>query len=114
MSNLTDSSVILSWSIAEGHSISKVIIRYQEAEEAGYSQQVDLGVQASQNSMHFMLRGLRDDTEYRLELWTINNMGESKMKEQTSLRTLTPQESSRESLSLTQDAYTQKSSLQQL
>ncbi|XP_060769413.1 tyrosine-protein kinase receptor Tie-2 isoform X1 [Neoarius graeffei] len=95
MSNLTDSSVILSWSIAEGHSISKVIIRYQEAEEAGYSQQVDLGVQASQNSMHFMLRGLKDDTEYRLELWTINNMGESKMKEQTSLRTLTPQESSR-------------------
>ncbi|KAK3527147.1 hypothetical protein QTP86_014572 [Hemibagrus guttatus] len=94
-SNITDSSAILSWSIAEGHSISKVIIRYQEAEEAAYSQLVDLGVQPSQNSMHFMLRGLRTDTEYQLKLWTINNMGESKKKEQVSLRTLTFQESLR-------------------
>ncbi|XP_027000255.2 tyrosine-protein kinase receptor Tie-2 [Tachysurus fulvidraco] len=94
-SNITDSSAVLGWSVAEGHSISKVIIRYQEAEEAPYSQRVDLGVQPFQNNMHFMVRGLRADTEYVLMLWTINNMGESKKKEQVSLRTLTVQESSR-------------------
>ncbi|KAI5089137.1 tyrosine-protein kinase receptor Tie-2 precursor [Silurus meridionalis] len=94
-SNITDSSAILTWSIAEGHSISKVIIRYQEKVEAVYSQQVDLEVQPFQNSMHFMLRGLRTNTEYQLHLWTINNMGESKKKEEVFLRTLTLQESSR-------------------
>lgn len=95
-SNITDSSANLSWSIDEGYSISKVIIHYQQAEEAVYSQQVDLGVQPSQNSMHFMLRGLRADTKYLLELWTVNNMGQSEMKEHVPLKTLTPQENSRE------------------
>ncbi|KAM9441454.1 angiopoietin-1 receptor isoform 2-T2 [Clarias gariepinus] len=94
-SNITDSSANLSWSIDEGYSISKVIIHYQQAEEAVYSQQVDLGVQPSQNSMHFMLRGLRADTKYLLELWTVNNMGQSEMKEHVPLKTLTPQENSR-------------------
>ncbi|TSL28302.1 Tyrosine-protein kinase receptor Tie-2 [Bagarius yarrelli] len=94
-SNITDSSAILSWSIPEGHSVSKVIIRYQEVEKAVYSQLVDLGVQPSQNSVHFMLRGLKADTEYLLELWTVNNMGESEKKERVTVRTLTIQESSR-------------------
>lgn len=80
-----------------------MIIHYQEAEEARYSQLVDLGVQPSQNSMHFMLRGLRADTEYLLKLWTINNMGESTKKEHVSLRTQAFQESSiRESYKHTQ------------
>lgn len=106
-SNITDSSAVLGWSVAEGHSISKVIIRYQEVEEAAYSQRVDLGVQPFQNNMHFMLRGLRADTEYLLNLWTINNMGESKKKEKVSLRTLTLQESSRESYKHTHSTQTE-------
>ncbi|XP_049319309.1 tyrosine-protein kinase receptor Tie-2 isoform X1 [Astyanax mexicanus] len=94
-SNTTDSSTIISWNIAEGHSISKVIIRYLEAEEADYKQQVELGVQAGQRSMHFQLRGLRSNADYLLELWTINNIGESAEKAEIPLKTLTPQESAR-------------------
>ncbi|XP_062844515.1 angiopoietin-1 receptor [Trichomycterus rosablanca] len=95
ISNITDSSAIISWTITEGHSVSKVLIRYQQSEEAEYNQQVELGVQEFQRTMQFMLRGLRADTEYLLELWSINNIGESLEKEQVQLRTITPQESSR-------------------
>lgn len=94
-SNISDSSAIISWVIAEGHSISRVIIRYQEMKQDVYSQQVELGVQSSQ-SMHFQLRGLRPNADYLLELTTINNKGESKENETIHLRTLTTQESARE------------------
>ncbi|XP_072553243.1 angiopoietin-1 receptor [Salminus brasiliensis] len=95
VSNTTDSSSIISWNIDEGHSISKVIIHYQEMEEADYSQQVELGVQVGQTNMHFQLRGLRPNTDYLLELWTINNIGQSEEKKGIHLMTLTPQESAR-------------------
>ncbi|XP_066515046.1 angiopoietin-1 receptor [Hoplias malabaricus] len=95
LSNISDSSAIVSWTVAEGYSISKVIIRYQEMEGAEYSQQVELGVQPTQSNMHFQLRGLAPDIDYLLELWTINNMGESKDKEKIHLKTLTTQESAR-------------------
>ncbi|XP_036436631.1 tyrosine-protein kinase receptor Tie-2 isoform X1 [Colossoma macropomum] len=85
-SNITDSSAIISWTVSEGHSISKVIIWYKEMEPADYNQQVELGVQAGQINMQFQLRGLKPRTEYLLDLWTINNMGESE-KERIPLRT---------------------------
>uniref|UniRef100_A0AAR2IQB9 receptor protein-tyrosine kinase n=1 Tax=Pygocentrus nattereri TaxID=42514 RepID=A0AAR2IQB9_PYGNA len=86
-SNITDSAAIISWTVPEGHSISKVIIRYQEREQADYSQQVELGVQAGQNNMQFQLRGLKPHTDYWLEIWTINNMGESEKKKEIPLTT---------------------------
>ncbi|XP_076867475.1 angiopoietin-1 receptor isoform X2 [Brachyhypopomus gauderio] len=94
-SNITDSSAIITWAIAEGHSISKVVIRYQESENDDYSQQVELAVQAGQRNLHFQLRGLRPDTSYLLELWSRNNMGQSEEKTPVSLRTLTPEENLR-------------------
>ncbi|KAK9975468.1 hypothetical protein ABG768_023507 [Culter alburnus] len=92
--NISDSSAIITWSVAEGHSISRAVIRYQQTEQTGYSQQVELDVQPDQTSMGFQLRGLRADSTYQLELLTINNMGESTERPQISLQTLTPQESS--------------------
>uniref|UniRef100_A0A8C2C8B4 TEK tyrosine kinase, endothelial n=1 Tax=Cyprinus carpio TaxID=7962 RepID=A0A8C2C8B4_CYPCA len=74
--NITDSSADITWSVAEGHSISRTMIRYQQMEQTDYSQQVELGVQ-DQTNMRFQLRGLRADTTYQLELWSVNNMGES-------------------------------------
>lgn len=98
--NISDSSAIITWSVAEGHSVSRAVIRYQQTEQTDYSQQVELGVQPDQTSMRFQLRGLRADSTYQLELWTVNNMGESAERPQISLQTLTPQESSRESVNL--------------
>ncbi|XP_051523231.1 tyrosine-protein kinase receptor Tie-2 [Myxocyprinus asiaticus] len=92
--NISDSSAIITWSIVEGHSISRVIIRYEQMGRSDYSQQVELGVQVEQTNMQFQLRGLRAETTYQLEIWTINNMGESAERPQFSLKTLTPQESS--------------------
>ncbi|KTF73587.1 hypothetical protein cypCar_00036319 [Cyprinus carpio] len=91
--NISDSSADITWSVAEGHSISKAMIRYQQTEQMDYSQQVELGVQ-DQTNMRFQLRGLRADTTYQLELWSINNMGESVERPQITLKTLTLQESS--------------------
>uniref|UniRef100_A0A8C1VHX5 receptor protein-tyrosine kinase n=1 Tax=Cyprinus carpio TaxID=7962 RepID=A0A8C1VHX5_CYPCA len=91
--NITDSSADITWSVAEGHSISRTMIRYQQMEQTDYSQQVELGVQ-DQTNMRFQLRGLRADTTYQLELWSVNNMGESVERPQITLKMLTPQESS--------------------
>ncbi|XP_016339988.1 tyrosine-protein kinase receptor Tie-2-like [Sinocyclocheilus anshuiensis] len=88
--NISDSSAVITWLVAEGHSISRAMIRYQQTD---YSQQVELGVQ-DQTNMHFQLRGLREDTTYQLELWSVNNMGESVERPQITLKTLMPQESS--------------------
>lgn len=88
---------MVTWLLVEGHSISRVIIRYQQTEQSEYSQQAELGVHAEQTAMSFQLRGLRSDSTYQLELWTINNIGESAERPQLTLKTLTPQESSRES-----------------
>ncbi|XP_016300379.1 tyrosine-protein kinase receptor Tie-2-like [Sinocyclocheilus anshuiensis] len=91
--NISDSSAVITWSVAEGHSISRAMIRYQQTEQTEYSQQVELGVQ-DQTSMRFQLRGLREDSTYQLELWSVNNMGESVERPQITLKTLLPQESS--------------------
>ncbi|XP_050965741.1 tyrosine-protein kinase receptor Tie-2 [Labeo rohita] len=91
--NISDTSVVITWSVAEGHSISRAIIRYQQTEQTDYSQQVELSVQAEQTNMCFQLRGLRANTTYRLELCTINNIGESAERPQITLTTLMPQES---------------------
>lgn len=88
------------WLVVESHSISRVIIRYQQTEQSNYSQQVEHTVQAEQTAMHFQLRGLKSDSTYQLELWTVNNVGESVERPQLTLKTLTLQESSRKSASL--------------
>ncbi|XP_056600994.1 tyrosine-protein kinase receptor Tie-2 isoform X2 [Triplophysa dalaica] len=92
--NISDTSAMVTWLLVEGHSISRVIIRYQQTEQSDYSQQAELGVHAEQTAMSFQLRGLRSDSTYQLELWTINNIGESAERPQLTLKTLTPQESS--------------------
>uniref|UniRef100_A0A672RKR7 receptor protein-tyrosine kinase n=1 Tax=Sinocyclocheilus grahami TaxID=75366 RepID=A0A672RKR7_SINGR len=95
--NISDSSAVITWSVAEGHSISRAMIRYQQTEQTDYSQQVELCVQ-DQTSMRFQLRGLRADSTYELELWSVNNMGESVERPQITLKTLPPQESSRDNM----------------
>lgn len=95
--NISDSSAFVTWCVPEGHSVSRAVIRYQRTEQMDYSQQVELTVQPDQTSMSFQLRGLRANSTYQLELWTLNNMGESADRPPVILQTLTPQESKRES-----------------
>ncbi|XP_073706858.1 angiopoietin-1 receptor-like [Garra rufa] len=98
--NISDTSAVITWSVAEGHSISGAVIRYQQTEQTDYSQRAEIGVQTEQTNMRFQLRGLRADTTYQLELWTTNSIGDSAEKPQITLTTLKPQESLRKSLCL--------------
>ncbi|XP_038839099.1 tyrosine-protein kinase receptor Tie-2 isoform X1 [Salvelinus namaycush] len=101
--NITDTSAIITWSLAEGHSISKVMLRFQDNTLADYSQLAEINVPQQAeglqgqvaNQMQFQLRGLKPDTPYLVEIWSKNNMGESLEKPQIPLRTMTLQESSR-------------------
>ncbi|XP_038826891.1 tyrosine-protein kinase receptor Tie-2-like [Salvelinus namaycush] len=101
--NITDTSAIITWSLVEGHSISKVMLRFQDNAMADYSQLAEINVpqqgegpgQQAANQMQFQLRGLKPDTPYLVEIWSKNNMGESLEKPQIPLRTMTLQESSR-------------------
>ncbi|XP_043094566.1 tyrosine-protein kinase receptor Tie-2 [Puntigrus tetrazona] len=89
--NISESSAVITWSVSEGHSISKAVIRYQQTD---YSFQVEIRVQTDQTNMHFQLAGLMTNTTYKLELCSVNNIGESIEKPQISLKTLMMQENS--------------------
>lgn len=90
--NVTDTSATLTWSLAEGNSISKVTILYQEEQE-DLRQLVEIAVPQDQLAMQFQLRGLLQDTLYRVDLWATNNLGESQERPQVHVRTLTQLES---------------------
>ncbi|KAJ8402082.1 hypothetical protein AAFF_G00373170 [Aldrovandia affinis] len=92
--NISDSSAIITWSLEEGNSISKVIIRFQDTDLADYSQQAEINVQ-EHHPMQFELRGLKADTSYLVEIWAENNIGKSLNIQQLAIKTLTPQESPR-------------------
>nr|AAI63579.1 Endothelium-specific receptor tyrosine kinase 2 [Danio rerio] len=92
--NISDTSAVLTWAVAEGESVSRAVIRFQQVEQAQYRQQVELPVQTQQLHMRFQLLGLRPNTGYQLQLWTVNNMGESAESPPVSLMTLPQQESS--------------------
>uniref|UniRef100_A0A673ZGX2 receptor protein-tyrosine kinase n=1 Tax=Salmo trutta TaxID=8032 RepID=A0A673ZGX2_SALTR len=99
--NITDTSAIITWSLVEGHSISKVMLRFQDNTLADYSQLAEINVPQQAeglegqvaNQMQFQLRGLKPDTPYVVEFWSKNNMGESLEKPQIPLRTMTLQSS---------------------
>ncbi|KAG9354080.1 hypothetical protein JZ751_012204 [Albula glossodonta] len=91
--NITDSSAVISWSLEEGNSISRVVIRFQDKNLADYSQQADINVQGSQ-SMQFQLRGLKADTPYLVEIWAENNIGKSRNIPKIDIKTLPPPETS--------------------
>ncbi|XP_067114605.1 angiopoietin-1 receptor [Osmerus mordax] len=108
--NISDTSAIIAWALAEGNSISKVLIRFQDTALADYSQLAELTLQQDQEpsqfqaqlqaqiqpqATQFQLRGLRPDTPYLVEVWSRNNMGESLEKPQISIKTLTLRENSR-------------------
>lgn len=93
--NVTDTSATITWSLAEGNSISKVTILYQR-EQDDLRQLVEIAVPRDQLAMLFQLRGLLQDTFYRVDLWTTNNIGESQDRSQIEIKTLTHQESASE------------------
>lgn len=93
--NISDSSAIITWSLEEGNSISKVIIRFQDTELADYSQQAEINVQ-EQLHMQFQLRGLKPNTPYLVEIWTQNNIGKSVDIQPIRVKTVPSQASSRE------------------
>ncbi|KAJ8260506.1 hypothetical protein COCON_G00162290 [Conger conger] len=92
--NITDSSAIITWSLEEGNSISRVIIRFKDTVLADYSQQAEINVQDQQH-LQFQLRGLKPNTPYLVEIWAQNNIGKSVDIQSIRVQTLSPQESSR-------------------
>ncbi|XP_035247971.1 tyrosine-protein kinase receptor Tie-2 [Anguilla anguilla] len=92
--NISDSSAVITWSLEEGHSISRVIVRFQNTERADYSQQAEINVHDQQH-MQFQIRGLRPNTPYRVEIWAENNIGKSLDIRTIRIETLSPQEGSR-------------------
>ncbi|KAL0963219.1 hypothetical protein UPYG_G00351270 [Umbra pygmaea] len=97
--NITDTSAIITWSLTEGHSISKVMLRFQENTLADYSQLAEINVtqrgEGGANPMQFELRGLRPDMPYMVEVWSQNNIGESLEKPYVFIRTTASQEKAR-------------------
>ncbi|KAJ8285230.1 hypothetical protein GJAV_G00024450 [Gymnothorax javanicus] len=92
-SNITDSSAVIAWSLAEGNSISMVMIRFQDLSRADYNQLAEINVYEDP-AMQFQLRGLKADTTYAVEIWARNNMGVSLNNPELHIKTMKQQESS--------------------
>ncbi|KAI1900168.1 hypothetical protein AGOR_G00047230 [Albula goreensis] len=91
--NITDSAAIITWSLAEGNSISTVIIGYQELNLPDYHQLAEINVHESP-AMQFELRGLKADTIYEVEISARNNIGVSPNNPTLRIQTMKQQENS--------------------
>ncbi|XP_058679210.1 angiopoietin-1 receptor isoform X1 [Ammospiza nelsoni] len=85
-SNTTDTSSVISWTAAEGHSISSIIISYKIYGKAGYNH-VDIIIKNT-SITQYQLKGLEPDTVYQVQINAQNNIGLSNPNTSFELRTL--------------------------
>uniref|UniRef100_A0A8D0E768 Angiopoietin-1 receptor n=1 Tax=Salvator merianae TaxID=96440 RepID=A0A8D0E768_SALMN len=83
--NITDSSAIISWSIAEGHSISSVILSYKTGKNE--HNHIDITIK-NITVTQYHLKGLEPNTEYFVEIRAQNNVGLSNQSTFNDLKTL--------------------------
>ncbi|XP_074062267.1 angiopoietin-1 receptor isoform X2 [Macrotis lagotis] len=75
ISNITDSSAIISWSILDGHSISSIIIRYKIQ---GKAEENHIEVKIKNVTItQYHIKGLEPQTAYWVDIFAENNMGSS-------------------------------------
>ncbi|XP_064592375.1 angiopoietin-1 receptor isoform X2 [Zonotrichia leucophrys gambelii] len=85
-SNTTDTSSVISWTAAEGHSISSIIISYKIYGKAEYNH-VDIIIKNT-SITQYQLKGLEPDTVYQVQINAQNNIGLSNPNTSFELRTL--------------------------
>ncbi|KAM9328855.1 angiopoietin-1 receptor [Gastrophryne carolinensis] len=82
--NVTDTTAVVTWSIPEGHSILAVIIRYKIFGDSGYNHDIKIrNITISQ----YQLKGLDANTIYMIQLYTVNNIGQSIQNNMQQVRT---------------------------
>ncbi|NXT14705.1 TIE2 protein, partial [Prunella fulvescens] len=85
-SNTTDTSSVISWTAAEGHSISSIIISYKIYGKAEYNQ-IDIIIKNT-SITQYHLKGLEPDTVYQVQINAQNNIGLSNPNTSFELKTL--------------------------
>ncbi|XP_019508231.1 PREDICTED: angiopoietin-1 receptor isoform X2 [Hipposideros armiger] len=75
ISNITDSSAVISWTILDGYSISSIIIRYK-VQGKSEDQHIDVKIKNA-TITQYQLKGLEPQTVYHLEIFAENNIGSS-------------------------------------
>ncbi|XP_019372578.1 PREDICTED: angiopoietin-1 receptor [Gavialis gangeticus] len=84
--NITDTSALISWSAAEGESISSIIISYKICGKAEYNH-IDVTIRNT-TITQYHLKGLEPNTRYQVELSAQNNVGSSNPNNSVQLKTL--------------------------
>ncbi|OXB81749.1 UNVERIFIED_CONTAM: hypothetical protein H355_010310 [Colinus virginianus] len=85
-SNTTDTSSVISWTTAEGHSISSIIISYKIYGKAEYNH-IDIIIKNS-TITQYHLKGLEPNTVYQVQINAQNNIGLSNPNTSFELKTL--------------------------
>lgn len=75
ISNITDSSAVISWTILDGYSISSIIIRYK-VQGKSEDQHIDVKIKNA-TITQYQLKGLEPQTVYHLDIFAENNIGSS-------------------------------------
>ncbi|XP_068032798.1 angiopoietin-1 receptor isoform X3 [Anomalospiza imberbis] len=94
-SNTTDTSSVISWTAAEGHSISSIIISYKIYGKAEYNH-IDIIIKNT-SITQYHLKGLEPDTVYQVQINAQNNIGLSNPNTSFELKTLPETKASYES-----------------
>ncbi|XP_029057943.1 angiopoietin-1 receptor isoform X3 [Monodon monoceros] len=75
ISNITDSSAVISWTILDGYSISSIIIRYK-VQGKNEDQHIDVKIKNA-TITQYQLKGLEPQTAYQVDIFAENNIGSS-------------------------------------
>ncbi|ELW70235.1 Angiopoietin-1 receptor [Tupaia chinensis] len=87
ISNITDSSAVISWTILDGYSISSIIIRYK-VKGKNEDQHIDVKIK-NVTITQYQLKGLEPETAYQVDIFAENNIGSSNPTFSHDLMTLT-------------------------
>ncbi|XP_048458167.1 tyrosine-protein kinase receptor Tie-1 [Rhincodon typus] len=86
ISNITDTSAVISWVLPKKHAISSVVIRCKVYGATTYTEDIPINL-AEMPTSEYVLQGLQPETPYLVEVLAKNNKGESKPNVMKELRT---------------------------
>ncbi|XP_067892992.1 tyrosine-protein kinase receptor Tie-1 isoform X2 [Heterodontus francisci] len=86
ISNITDTSAVISWVLPKKHAISSVVIRCKVYGAATYTEVTPINL-AEMPTSEYVLQGLQAETPYLVEVLARNNKGESQPNPMKELRT---------------------------
>uniref|UniRef100_UPI00398ECC5E tyrosine-protein kinase receptor Tie-1 isoform X2 n=1 Tax=Pristiophorus japonicus TaxID=55135 RepID=UPI00398ECC5E len=86
VSNITDTSAVISWVVPQKHAISSVVIRCKVYGAAKYTEVTPINL-AEMPTSEYVLHRLQAETPYLVEVLAKNNKGESKPNPMKELRT---------------------------